>query len=243
MNKGRLGEADFVIANVQTVAMFAGNCLQPNKALHVFLAHFPARFDGELQALPLPPEMPAELPRIILESADKRFHVEIGPSRLSCQINNLQSNGLTSENLPAIVEECSQMLEACLSEFPDAKPGRLSLVLSRFCRCDNPAQTLIQQFCNEESQIEPLNRSATFEINNHKSYSLPNVRGGIAVNSWVRCKSAMLIDGITPIIVVEQDLNTVLSPDQDEFSNADSKAFFDVVALEATGILKKYFHG
>ena len=119
------------------------------------------------------------------------------------------------------------------------RAGRLGLVVQRVCRSDNPAQTLIRRFCNAESQIEPFNRSATFEIHNHKEY--PPQHGDYQINSWVRCQCGVVEPDKARAIVVTQDLNTIAGGGQADFNVEKTKAFFLMASDEAETIISKYF--
>jgi len=100
---------------------------------------------------------------------------------------------------------------------------------------------LIQRFCNEASQRDPFNRSEAFEIHNHKVYT-PGGGVDFRINSWVRCRSAVLSLINQPGIAVEQDLNTLAEEAaQRRFAPVELRNFFAVVAHEADSILRKYF--
>ena len=49
------------------------------KAVGTVLASFRDRFDGEMQVLPLPSEVPPEIPRVILQSGDGQWRLSMAP--------------------------------------------------------------------------------------------------------------------------------------------------------------------
>ena len=85
-----------------------------------------------------------------------------------------------------------------------------------------------------------FNRSEAFEIHNHKVYT-PEQGISYPINSWVRCKSGSMTPENRPVIVVEQDLNTLAEDLRTRFTADEMRAFFETASREANGILGKYF--
>jgi hypothetical protein len=189
----------------------------------------------------MPGDVPAEVPRVILESPDTAWKIEAGPARTNAFW--IGSNANEAADLSSVVVRCSEVPEAYVRE-AGVRVGRLGLLVSRACRVDNPAQVLIQRFCNAESQAEPLNRSASFEIHNHKEYNPQRPGLNLPINSWVRCRTAMSPDDGLPIIVVEQDLNTLATQIQDHRFDAEQmRAYFEAAAAESETVFRRYFPG
>ncbi len=231
---------DFVVVSVQTVAFLADRILSPSRIMASVLKSYADRYDGEIQALPLPPDVPAELPRVILQSADQRFRFEAGPARIS-SIWQYQDDD--REDLSSVTSRCREVLVHCLGELKP-RVGRLALVITRARPTEHPAQILVEQFCNSNSQCEPFNRSSNFEIHNHKQYTPSQSDPKLTINSWVRCKTGTLTKNNSPAILVEQDLNTLAEDlERNRFDAASTTAFFDLTVQEADSILKKYFPG
>lgn len=209
------------------------------KAVGIILANFQDRFDGEMQVLPLPTDVPPEIHRVVLASSDAQWKLSMGPARIdsACRIPKTSP----SPSLDAIALKCSEVLERYVGE-SGARVGRVALIVHRYCPHDTPAQSLIETFCNEASQKGPLSRSESFEIHNHKVYA-PQSRGlSYPINSWVRCKTGKLVADGHPAILVHQDLNTLASTlDSSRFDANQIRSFFDVAAREADEILGKYF--
>ena len=59
---------DFETIRIQTVAFSPKLDLQPTRVIALLLSDFSDRFDGDLQSIALPLEIPAEVPRAILQS-------------------------------------------------------------------------------------------------------------------------------------------------------------------------------
>lgn len=107
----------------------------------------------------------------------------------------------------------------------------------------DPARTLSQHFCRDEVLAGPINRPKEFELHALKRYSLDR---GIEINSWVRCRTGVQQAAAQMpeqrVIVVEQDLNTVVDGTQSrEFAPDELDAFFKQVSGELDQILSLYF--
>ena len=155
MSSASVTSRDFAFARVQAVAFSSDGNLQTNKLIATLLTKYANRFNGDLQALPLPQEIPPEVPRVVLQSSDQRFRFEVGLSRLSSQWQRTDDD--TSDPSVAI-SECVEVLEYCVQEL-SPRIGRLALVISRVCPCEAPAETLVQRFCNAATQQRSQNHS------------------------------------------------------------------------------------
>jgi hypothetical protein len=203
------------------------------------MANFRERFDGEMQVLPIPSDVPAEIPRIIMQSSDGQWRLSMGPARFDSVWQNNTPSGTSS--LSYLVQKCFEVQERYVRE-NNIRVSRTALIIHRTSPCLNPAQDLIHRFCNEKSQREPFNRSESFEIHNHKVYLLRADETGFEINSWVRCKAAKLLADSRSVILVEQDLNTVpKESDSNSFDPDQIAIFFQKAALEADEIFRKYF--
>lgn len=230
---------DFTLEAVQT-ALFTPEMspFASGRAVAAILPKFRERFDGDMQALPLPADVPSEIPRVALQSSDGQWRLQMGPAR----IDSFWSNKATSSPaaLTAIVGECFEVLDQYVREML-ATAGRVALVVYRICPVEDPAQALIQRFCNAASQREPFSRSETFEIHNHKVYT-PGQGINYAINSGVRCKSATMAPNNRPVILVEQDLNSrAQNLPSRRFTVDEMRVFFETASREADEILRKYF--
>lgn len=211
------------------------------KAVGIILAHFQDRFDGDMQVLPLPADIPPEIHRVVLASGDGRWRLSMAPARIDSLWRN--TAGDLAPSFDVVVRESIEVLERYL-QMTGVRVGRLALLVHRFCPVKDPAHSLIARFCNEASQRQPFNRSESFEIHNHKVY-LPQREGiDYSINSWVRCQSANLVADDAPVIVVKQDVNTLASDlETRRFDAGQMQAFFRMAASESDDILRKYFPG
>jgi hypothetical protein len=200
---------------------------------------FGERFSGDMQVLPIPSDVPPEIPRVILKSSDGSQEVNAGPARFNYVWNQVDPDA--TPTLHEVLGQCVEVLEYYVRE-TKVRVGRLAMVIQRACPNDAPAQALIQRFCTEGSQREPFNRSATFEIHNHKDYTPDHEDVDYQINSWVRCKCGLVEPEKNQAIVVVQDLNTLATDlEQHQFDAGKIGTFFSVVCNEAEAIIKKYF--
>ena len=121
----------------------------------------------------------------------------------------------------------------------DIAAARAALVLNRFNPIDEPAQALINRFCTDEAKAGPLLNSQTFELHNHKRYLIENPK--TEVNSWVRCRTAIITQSGAPAIALEQDINTTEEQGPVQFSPDSVSDFMRHALTESDTILKIYF--
>jgi hypothetical protein len=214
------------------------------RVVATLLQRFGKRFDGEMQVLPssLTQSAPSGLdyPHITLNSSDGSWQVTAAPGRFNCVRSSSGTD--TALGVEHVTRECVEIVENYLREMR-VSAGRLGLVVQRVCPNENPAQTLITRFCDADSQIEPFNRSANFEIHNHKRYQPDHQGVDYQINSWVRCQSSGTYEpNKTPAIMVAQDLNTLAEDGgQTNFDVERTTVFFQMASNEAESIIKKYF--
>ena len=214
------------------------------RVVATLLRGFGKRFDGEMGVLPssLVPCPPPGLdfPHVTLNSSDGSWQVTAAPGRFNCLRRSSGTD--TPLGVDQVTRDCIEILQNYLREMRIGA-GRLGLVVQRVCPNENPAQTLITRFCNAESQIEPFNRPANFEIHNHKRYRPEHEGVDYLINSWVRCQSSGTLEpNKPPAIMVTQDLNTLAEEGgQSNFDVEKTTIFFQMASSEAESIIKKYF--
>ena len=226
----------FVVEQVQASLLLAGGSVfSSSKAIGAMLGTYSDRLSGQLLSMPLSNDEHPELPRVILQSPESDWRVQFSQVRMDV-VRSLSPNEHDVEFEQA-VHDCRDMVTH-YARVTEAAVNRLALVVTRSCPMEKPAEWLISRFCNETSQREPLNHSATFELHNHKVYS---PLGQKPLNSWVRCKSATHTRSGSVVLVV-QDLNTASTDENEQLHGTDDvKSFFDLVRAEADSIFDKYF--
>lgn len=194
------------------------------------LQNFGKQFDGDMQVLPIPQSAPPELPRVLMQSNDGNTRFQAGPARCDLVVR-------TPSSVSDGAEVCRSVL-AVYAEKSKIIVNRAAFIVSRYAEFENPAQSLISHFCNDQVKNGPLSRSATFEIHNHKEYSPGTL--DYPVNSWVRCTCGKNEQTGSQVISVLQDINTAEDP-QRHFSTDQLKEFLSVASEASEEILEKYF--
>jgi len=195
---------------------------------------FDTLFNGQPILIPLPPDIPKEVPVITLSSADNKFKLEVSQARLNFYRINTDESVMDSSDFISkfdlIVGEYLKLTSATV--------GRLALITTKCLETPIPAKELAEHFCKPGFLVEPFNRPENFEIHSHKKYSF----NAIEVNSWVRCKTGLLRKENKPVIIVEQDLNTLAEDiEKKQYSIDEIKTFFERSFKEQQEILIKYF--
>jgi hypothetical protein len=227
----------FHLLTVQSVIYLANpENFSQSSVLSTILPSYATRYDGDVQAFALPGEIPPEIPRVILQSKPPQWQLRASPAR----IDSIWSLGdLDNDEPDNVIAQCAEVLENYVRG-AKALIDRVALVISRFSIVENPTNELIEHFCNDRARTGPLRGSQMFELHNHKVYRPDSI--GLQVNSWVRCKSGAIVPTKTPIISVEQDLNTLEEErTNNAFSADDLHAYFEHATEEVDGILRVYF--
>ena len=168
-------------------------------------------------------------------SSDQRIRLSISEARADFVRYRDEDDTLIDKD--AFAKLCSDVYREYM-ESTSARVGRIAFVSIKYLMNDCPGLTLAQNFCKGNLLEEPFNRPENFEIHSHKKYILDDFN----VNSWVRCKSGILQPGDVPIILAEQDINTVSEElANNEFSLEEISSFVKLAVSEQETILVKYF--
>ena len=193
-------------------------------------------FDGEPLSMPLPPDAPPQIPRIILSSKDHAHKIEVAKERAN--IFWFRTKEEEDPDLRHLVDEFHNILKGYVSSI-NVEPARISAVLSRFTPVENPAKVLAEHFCKQELNSGPLNRPENFELHSHKRFTMSQ---DYIVNSWLRAKTGQTKADKRRVIIVEQDINTLAEEAETRKYNPDEiKGFYDAVIDEFNSILSLYF--
>jgi len=192
--------------------------------------------DADPQVLPAPSGMPTEIPRITLMNKDNTLRLQISPVRLSFF-------GRVAKDAKPQTEQFYKQAITLFCDYHEIlarRVGRLAAVIKRYATHETPGLFLARHFCKEEWSDKPLNRPESFELHAHKKYNLSLFN----VNSWVRSKTGQLQEkGISiPIVLVEQDINTLAEDSDDKsFAPDEIKEFFSIILQEFDNILQMYY--
>lgn len=225
----------FEVHRVMASGFVATEEFSPSKALRQILKNWPDVYDGEMTSFPLPPDVPPDVPSVLLSSKNGAWRLEISRARVNV-LWLRREEGLG--NLANTLAEFADRL-ATIFEESEAGVGRLAAVVTRQASIEDPGGTLARQFCRDEFLGGPLNRPEGFELHAHKRFQLlPQ----LTVNSWIRIKTAKGASQEYRYVTVEQDINTLGEElESRRFSRDETVAVFDAASGEVDAILEMYF--
>jgi len=205
------------------------------------LGNYSERYDGDPQIMPFGPEVPDDVPRIILQSKDERWKIQAGTTRIDSSrtrnIHDMLDDKDTGEKA-FVYQECVDVLSEYLQDTGN-HVTRVGIITSRFLQVENAAQILVDRFSSEEAKSSLFVDSQSFEIHNHRLYKLPLT--DYDINGWVRCKSGILEPLKIPVLVVEQDINTPVEANLVHFNGTQLAEFVGTAFREMTSTLDLYF--
>lgn len=200
------------------------------------------KFDGEFFSGQIPQEAPAEIPRIILNSQNNCWKLEISLQRTNLVFLKPLTEPVKAPSLKEFGSYASGIFSKYKSQ-TNIRIQRLALVTERFHKIEHssPSQFLAAKFCNDIflEKDKPFDRTNGFEIHSLKKYE----REGFNVNSWVRLKSVNLKDSTqTPVLFAANDVNTLSEDQSIEFNVEDIARFYDYFPQHVESIIKLYFN-
>jgi hypothetical protein len=195
--------------------------------------------------LPIPQDAPAEIPRIQFISRDRKWRLNISLSRTDLIYRNSKVSDETRIRTDEFSLTSRSFFPAYMERL-DLGVQRLAFITERFSLAEDATGYVVKRFCRKEDYDEkgrPFHNANKFEVHSYKRYDWEDFH----LNSWVRVKSIDFkpddIDSSIPVIYVENDLNTLSSPeDRDRrFSVDEIVRFFASAPDELKEILKTYF--
>ena len=230
-------ELSFSLASCQLTLFTPEEEISSVKIIRDLLPKWDELFgNAEPIILPSVPGMPREIPRLIIKSTDEVWRCEIASERI-----NLVWEARIEPKTATVASVQNKGIKVLIDykEFLNARVTRMAAVITRIRPMSKPAMFLAEHFCKPQWLKAPLNRPESFELHAHKKYQLDS---GLKVNSWVRNKTGSLLADQSPVVVVEQDLNTLV--EESSTNNFDSGAirhFFSSVPAEFDTILNLYY--
>ena len=162
-----------------------------------------SRFDGEPLLLPIPPDAPAELPAVILQSKDSSIALSMSATRVDVTVNH-PSGRFTS--IPALLEEEATFLRGIADTLLSSgqvqgQISRVGVVLVMSAQADSLELGRVrEQFLTP--QVELGERRSEFGFLDRQQWE--NFR----VNRWFRLATSRLEDSSGNVEVI-LDFNTV----------------------------------
>ena len=234
----RVTHADFGVSMVRALVFIPAMQAPISQIIRKLPERWFERFTEDPLTIPLPEGAPQEIPRLHLRDTndEKRFRLSMQRFDFELVSQNLEEDRI---NLYTFYTEAIDYIKEFIELF-NLKIIRLAINMHRFVKHNDPGLYLAQHFCREEWWFEaPMNRPKHYEINTHKMF---NIYDDLFVNSWVRNKAGRILSTDEPIVLVEQDINT-LKEDVDirKFEFEDVEKFLKNVPIELDYILKLYY--
>lgn len=205
--------------------------------LGTILTEFASLYDGPPHVIPLHPDAPPEIPRVVLTSND-------GYRKLEASINRIVSTykiktGESSSRSNIFAEAISPIIH--FSEKSNYNIKSVACVIERVSNQEaDVAKKISTKFCSKWALDSAIRRSDSFEIHNHKVFEPSKIKYPYQgeLNSWFRCRTINR-DGLgsnCDAVMVLQDLNTLNITHSLDLS--ELKSFFN----SAEGIFAEIFH-
>ncbi len=199
------------------------------------------RFNGNLISTGIPQDAPAEIPRMILNSKDKVWKLEVSLERTNIVFNRIADLSISPPNIQNFVNFVTDVFKSYKSK-TNIRVQRLALVTEKYHEMpeNSPPQFIATTYCKEQYLKKPFNNPKAFELHSLKKYEWK----GFQINSWVRLKSAILSDQAeTSILLVLNDLNTLGREfaESVSFEEQDIGRFFTNAPDHLNEILNLYF--
>ena len=231
--------SDFSLAACQAVVFTPDQDVPLAKASRELVTAWSDTFDEPPTMLPQVEGMPADLPRLILQGGGKQWRFEVAPRRAAVHWQLAVPSAQASISPKDFFSKGQVLLKDYQSRF-EPRIGRLAAVMTRMAPHTSPGLFLASHFCKDRWLSTPLNRPESFELHAHKRFSM----GSFVVNSWVRVKTALLVEALEKktLVIVEQDINTMAEEEGvRSFQLSEVERFFSAVAKESDDILNLYF--
>ena len=232
----------FELASCQATVFTPEGDLSVPKLLKTVVPGWLDVFDGDPVVLPHAEAIPREIeiPRLTLLSKAGAWRCEFAPTRLNIHYTIAAAPEPATPTISSFLDDCTTRFQE-YQRATGARIARLAVVTTRYARHDTPGRYLAGHFCKPAWLSGALNRPESFELHAHKRFTMG---GKFFVNSWVRSKTgtATIAGKTDPIVLVEQDLNTLAEdlPTR-AFSAADVAEFYAAAARELDHIIAMYY--
>lgn len=236
-----LSSTDFEVSTCQATIYTPDEDISSAKVMKKLYPKWADIFDNDPEVIPPLPAFPAEIPRVKLRNKSNTMSFEFATARANFFWRKTKKDQPVIQ-LDSFYQEAIRLFSEC-HQLLGCRVGRLAAVISRFAKKENPGVFLARHFCKEKWNEIPLNRPQNFELHAYKQFPLNDK---LMVNSWVRSKTGSFEtkDEKNPIILVEQDINTLAEEvNNSDFQPEEIEGFFQKVIPEFDLILSLYYPG
>jgi hypothetical protein len=197
-------EPNFQFNSLQGV-IFSNAPIAGGKILGKILAKFSDRFDGAPTVLPIPNDAPAEIPRMILQSADSQWAVDVAQNRVNFRWVQMKED---QQQIPEDFQKLYLEFIEHLFQIESIQVGRAAVLIFRYKKTETPATQIAKLGFNEafQSKVQAGLDGCEFHIQQKVQLAQRDV------NEIIRLKSGLLnLPNTAPrkIFLVEHDLSTL----------------------------------
>lgn len=204
------------------------------KVMTLILSQCGEVLDAPPTSLPVPPDAPPDIPRMIFRSSEGNKELSLRLDRIDAVIVRDYENFITDEDLIAFQSEVISWITPLVEQL-GVQISRLGTVFQRVMLTEEPpAIFLSRKYCRDKFLGQPFGNSHKFEIHNLKNY---NYRGS-DINSWVRVQTLTESGTERDVISVVNDLNHI--PAETTLSLDHMRDFIGNSNQETINILKHY---
>ena len=236
-----INASNFEFLSYQAVVFTPELQLSLNRILPTLIGEFSDKFNSDPVIIQLPPDVPREIPRMILKNQDESWKAQFSSTRLDViwSRNYLRNDVLDSNEF---LEYANKIFDS-YRNLTRTRYGRLAFIINRVQESSNPGRELATHFCKQQwLESKALNRPENFEIHAFKRYKVNEEIG--EVNSWIRHKTVKVKTDMTDIadgILVEQDINTPQERSESFDYEEIRKIFFRTASDEMQKIITLYY--
>ena len=179
-------------------------------------------------AMPIPENMPKEIPRVLLKSGDGSIEARLAPARSDIIWRRSTPETKPMPDLAQIVSSYLVRIHLIINN----PLARFGFIANHFLEADDPSSYLANSFASESARERILHPIQQFEIH----WLLHEILDEFGtVNHWVRLRSATINRGSdsedAPVISIENDVNTVVSEiPSNFFEHSQIPGFFSAAA-------------
>ncbi|NQT83931.1 hypothetical protein HQ563_12970 [bacterium] len=178
-------------------------------------------FDGQPGVFPVPPNAPANVPRIVLKDGLQRYQCKVSAGRLDLAFDGSKKRASSTGAVWDEYSEITRQLAEYLKKKNPTRVWRLGLVVRLFKVLEGSANIHIREKYLRDDRFED-----PYEM--HLSVLNKENMGGFGINRWLRLRPMRKRDDPTNDsgLVVEIDINTHAEENND-FTEEEITRFFE----------------
>lgn len=153
--------------------------------------------------LPVDNDAPAEIPALVIEDPSTGFSLQLGRARFDTAFTPEKSKSLVNiADASKLIQSHSLTAWEILSKGFSAKSNRLGYIATFVSPISDPITFILERFIKKGVLSE---KTSSIQFNYLNKFK----KGNLQLNQWVKISGTMPPDVVSPILIVEFDINTV----------------------------------